>query len=123
MRVVQKPADLASMLEEARREAGAAFGNDAVFLERYIRRAKHIEVQILGDRHGNVCICMSAIARCSAAIRKWSKSRRPWALDAEHPQGTVRGRGGAGARAASTTTPARSNFWWTPTRTNGFSSK
>ena len=37
-----------------RAEAGAAFGNDAVFLERYIRRAKHIEVQILGDRHGNM---------------------------------------------------------------------
>ena len=46
--------DLARTLEEARREAGAAFGNDAVFLERYIRRAKHIEVQILGDRHGNI---------------------------------------------------------------------
>jgi pyruvate carboxylase len=54
MRVVDKPEDLASRMEEARREAAAAFGNDAVFLERYIRRAKHIEVQILGDRHGNV---------------------------------------------------------------------
>ena len=47
-------ADFAGTLEEARREAGAAFGNDAVFLERYIRRARHIEVQILGDRHGNI---------------------------------------------------------------------
>jgi len=54
MRVVDKAADFPSKLEEARREAGAAFGNDAVFLERYIRRAKHIEVQILGDRHGNI---------------------------------------------------------------------
>ena len=54
MRVVEKPADFAGKLEEARREAGAAFGNDAVFLERYIRRARHIEVQILGDRHGNI---------------------------------------------------------------------
>ena len=43
-----------SRLQEARQEAGAAFGNDAVFLERYIRRAKHIEVQILGDKHGNI---------------------------------------------------------------------
>src|SRR4051812_4587845 len=54
MRVVEKPADFAGRLEEARREAGAAFGNDAVFLERFVRRARHIEVQILGDRHGNI---------------------------------------------------------------------
>src|SRR3954452_5065032 len=54
MRVVEKPADFAGKLEEARREAGAAFGNDAVFLERFVRRARHIEVQILGDRHGNI---------------------------------------------------------------------
>jgi pyruvate carboxylase len=54
MRVVDKPEDLLARLHEARQEAGAAFGNDAVFLERYIRRAKHVEVQILGDRHGNI---------------------------------------------------------------------
>jgi pyruvate carboxylase len=54
MRVVEKAGDFAERLEEARREAGAAFGNDAIFLERYIRRARHVEVQILGDRHGNV---------------------------------------------------------------------
>ena len=54
MRVVDKPEDLLPRVEEARREAAAAFGNDAVFLERYIRRAKHVEVQILGDRHGNI---------------------------------------------------------------------
>src|SRR3954470_13831999 len=54
MRVVEKPADFLGKLEEARREAGAAFGNDAVFLERFVRRAKHIEVQILGDRHGEI---------------------------------------------------------------------
>jgi len=54
MRVVEKAGDFAERLEEARREAEAAFGNDAIFLERYIRRARHVEVQILGDRHGNV---------------------------------------------------------------------
>ena len=54
MRVVTKPGDLADLLDEAQGEAGRAFGNPAVFLERYIPRAKHIEVQILGDRHGNV---------------------------------------------------------------------
>src|SRR5579885_798941 len=54
MRVVEKAAHFPERLEEARREAAAAFGNDAVFLERYVRRARHVEVQILGDRHGNV---------------------------------------------------------------------
>ena len=54
MRVVHKGAELASLLEEAQSEAERAFGNAAVFLEKYIPRAKHIEVQILGDQHGNV---------------------------------------------------------------------
>jgi pyruvate carboxylase len=54
MRVVEKAADLEQRLEEAQSEAERAFGNKAVFLERYIGRAKHIEVQILGDHHGNV---------------------------------------------------------------------
>ena len=54
MRVVETPDQLHSKIEEARTEAAAAFGNDAIFMERYIRRARHVEVQILGDRLGNI---------------------------------------------------------------------
>jgi len=54
MRVVEREEDLQNLLDEARGEAGRAFGNAAVFLEKYIPRAKHIEVQVLGDRHGSV---------------------------------------------------------------------
>ncbi len=54
MRIVEKPSELQDRLAEAQDEAQNAFGNSAVFLERYIKRAKHIEVQILGDQHGNV---------------------------------------------------------------------
>jgi pyruvate carboxylase len=54
MRVVHKAADLDKLLDEAQSEAGRAFGKPAVFLEKYIPHAKHIEVQILGDKHGNV---------------------------------------------------------------------
>jgi pyruvate carboxylase len=54
MRVVLKAGDLDNLLDEAQAEAGRAFGNSAVFLEKYIPRAKHIEVQVLGDKHGNV---------------------------------------------------------------------
>ena len=54
MRVVRKASELQGLLDEAQAEAGRAFGNPAVFLEKYIPRVKHIEVQILGDQHGNV---------------------------------------------------------------------
>jgi pyruvate carboxylase len=54
MRVVNKADELMSKLEECQREAGGAFGRADVFLERYVRRAKHIEVQIIADHHGNI---------------------------------------------------------------------
>src|SRR3954451_13242257 len=54
MRVVDSPAEFKQKLQEASQEAGAAFGNNAVFLERYIRRAKHVEIQIIGDQQGNI---------------------------------------------------------------------
>ncbi|MEY3774289.1 MAG: hypothetical protein RLZZ129_1069 [Verrucomicrobiota bacterium] len=54
MRIVRKAEELGQLLDEAQGEAGRAFGNPAVFLEKYIANAKHIEVQILGDKHGNV---------------------------------------------------------------------
>ncbi len=54
MRIVKRESDLESLLDEAQGEAERAFGNSSVFLERYIGRAKHIEVQILGDKYGNV---------------------------------------------------------------------
>ncbi len=54
MRVVREEADLADALEAARREAGAAFGDDTVFCERYLERPRHVEIQILADSHGNV---------------------------------------------------------------------
>ncbi len=54
MRVIETPDELERRLIEARREAKAAFGNDEVFLEKLVRRARHVEVQVLGDGHGNL---------------------------------------------------------------------
>ena len=54
MRVVENDQQLAEVLPVARREAKAAFGNDEVYLEKLVRRARHIEVQILGDTHGQL---------------------------------------------------------------------
>ncbi len=54
MRVVLTEDQLAPNLEQAQRESLNAFGSSDVFLEKYIRRARHIEVQLLGDEHGNL---------------------------------------------------------------------
>ncbi len=54
MRMVEDPASLAEQVGAARREAGASFGRDDVFLERLVERARHLEVQILGDEAGEV---------------------------------------------------------------------
>ena len=54
MRVVESPDLLLEAIEAARREAVAAFGDGSVFLERYLDSSRHVEIQVLGDSHGNV---------------------------------------------------------------------
>ena len=54
MRLVNNPAGLAEALVGARREAASSFGDDTLFLERFVLRPRHIEVQVLADTHGNV---------------------------------------------------------------------
>ena len=54
MRVALEAGQLAESVQQAQREAGAAFGASEVFLEKYVTRARHIEVQLLGDQHGNL---------------------------------------------------------------------
>ena len=54
MRVVRDPADLPAAVAAARREAAAAFGDDTLLLERFVEQGRHVEVQVLADRHGSV---------------------------------------------------------------------
>ncbi|MEQ8493404.1 MAG: biotin carboxylase N-terminal domain-containing protein, partial [Gammaproteobacteria bacterium] len=54
MRVIDGPEELHELVEVGRREAGTAFGNDEVYLEKLVRRARHVEVQVLADEHGNL---------------------------------------------------------------------
>ena len=54
MRLVEEPGELAEAVAAAQREAAAAFGSDEVFVERYLREPRHVEVQVVGDTHGSV---------------------------------------------------------------------
>ena len=54
MRIVESSDRLAEAVAAARREAATGFGDDRVFLERYVPRSRHIEIQVLGDRHGTL---------------------------------------------------------------------
>ncbi|MBX3063479.1 MAG: acetyl-CoA carboxylase biotin carboxylase subunit [Anaerolineae bacterium] len=54
MRIVREQGELAEALESVKREAQKAFADDRVYMEKYIERARHVEVQIFGDQHGNV---------------------------------------------------------------------
>ena len=54
MRIVEKQSDLKDAILSAKREALSGFGDDRVFFERYVKKSRHIEIQILGDEHGNV---------------------------------------------------------------------
>src|ERR1700750_1633334 len=54
MKVAKSPHELAFALSTARAEAKAAFGNDTVYMEKYLQRPRHIEIQILADSHGKV---------------------------------------------------------------------
>ena len=54
LRVAESGSELGALIEAARREARSAFGEDEVYAERLVRRARHLEVQVLGDRHGTL---------------------------------------------------------------------
>jgi acetyl-CoA carboxylase biotin carboxylase subunit len=53
MKVARGPKDLAEALQLAQREAAANFGNDSVYLERYLEKPRHVEIQLFGDAHGH----------------------------------------------------------------------
>lgn len=67
IRVVYHPQDLPEALSGARREAQKAFNDPRIFLERYIERGRHIEVQVIADSHGNICHLFER--ECSAQRR------------------------------------------------------
>jgi acetyl-CoA carboxylase biotin carboxylase subunit len=55
MRMITSEAELLDKINDARRESKAAFGNDELYMEKFIEEPRHIEIQIVGDQYGNVC--------------------------------------------------------------------
>jgi acyl-CoA carboxylase subunit alpha len=96
MRAVTEAGELAEAVAAARREAAAAFGDPTVFLERYVARARHVEIQILADTHGGAVHCFE---------RECSIQRRHQKIIEECPSpavdGELRDRMGAAALAAA----------------------
>ena len=70
MRIVERAADFDAALASCRREAAASFGNDAVLVERYLSRPRHIEIQVFADAHGN---CLSLFERDCSVQRRHQK--------------------------------------------------
>ncbi|MEX2081716.1 MAG: biotin carboxylase N-terminal domain-containing protein, partial [Dehalococcoidia bacterium] len=82
MRVVNNEDELAEAVAGARREAAGAFGDDTVFLERYLESSRHVEVQVFGDRLGNIVHCFE---------RECSIQRRHQKIIEEAPSSAVDG--------------------------------
>jgi acetyl-CoA carboxylase, biotin carboxylase subunit len=55
MRIVKKEEDFKSAWDSCKMEAGAAFGNESLYLEKFIEEPRHVEIQVIGDRYGKVC--------------------------------------------------------------------
>ncbi|HUP24922.1 MAG TPA: acetyl-CoA carboxylase biotin carboxylase subunit [Thermoanaerobaculia bacterium] len=97
MRMVQREADLASAFRATTSEALASFGDGAVYVEKYVERPRHVEIQVLGDHHGNVV---------SLGERECSLQRRHQKVVEEAPSVAVdsslrRRMGDAAVRAAA----------------------
>ncbi len=70
MRIVERSEDFGAMLASCKREAAASFGSDQVLIERYLRRPRHIEIQVFADRHGH---CVHLFERDCSVQRRHQK--------------------------------------------------
>jgi acyl-CoA carboxylase subunit alpha len=83
MRAVREPAELQAAVDAARRQAGAAFGDDAIFLERLLQAPRHVEVQVLADAHGRVVHLFERECSVQRRHQKLVEEAPSWAVDAD----------------------------------------
>ena len=102
MRVVDHAAGLVDAVAAARREAASAFGDDTMFIERYLSGARHVEIQILADQHGNVVHCFE---------RECSIQRRHQKVIEEAPSPAVDDELRARMGAAAVTAAEQIGYW------------
>ena len=114
MRIVREQGDLPSALRAARSEGQSSFGDQAVYLEKYLERPRHIEMQVLADGAGQPSTWASGNARSSGGTRRWWRRPPP-------PSWMRRFAGGSEKRPwpspprRATGTPGRWSSWWTGT--------
>ena len=70
MRIVYSEAELEEAYNRARSEAMQSFGDDELYVEKYLQNPKHIEVQILGTNMAISCICLNVIVLCDVVIKR-----------------------------------------------------
>jgi pyruvate carboxylase len=114
MRVIRRRGDARARSAGRRREAMAAFGKDEVYLEKLVERARHVEVQILGDSHGSIVHLFERDCTVQRRTRRWSSApRRRISTPMQRQEiGEARRRH---RHAPATSAPARSSSCRTPT--------
>ena len=123
MRVVESAEGLDDAIDQARREAGAAFGVPDVFLEKFIRKARHLEVQILGDHHGHLVHLFERDCSIQRRHQKVIEIAPAPNLDPARPPGPLRLGGPARRSTSGTTTRGPSSSSSTPTPAGSTSSR
>ena len=109
MRIARDDAEAREGFRRRSSEAQSSFGDDRVFIEKYIEEPRHIEIQVLGDAHGNMVYLGErecSIQRRHQKVIEEAPTPVPRRRDA---RGDGRAGGGAGARRSATARPARSS--------------
>jgi acetyl-CoA carboxylase biotin carboxylase subunit len=103
MRLVPGPDQLENLFKAAQGEAEAAFGNPGLYMEKFIDRPRHVEVQVLADRHGNVVHLGERDCSIQRRHQKLLEEAPSPGLDPELRR----------PAASATRAPARWSSWWT----------
>ena len=109
MRVVHSAGELAAAIASAKREAKAAFGDDRMLIEKFVENPRHIEVQVIGDSHGNLLSLFERECTLQRRHQKVIEEAPSPTLDADAARGGLRRRAQGGRARSIMSAPAPSN--------------